>query len=188
MKSLYGSSGFLAYAAKHYDALPVEDTSEDTRRCYAALCRELRAQFEVLRSYVDVQFTETDPYETVTQMFADLERHQLRVFTGGEPLARTHALARVALPSGLTFNHIFRAVHDGLAHYPKRNDFTALGELRAFVAHAALLSPDAIRAIATETIGQQGYLRTFGDYAPQKFALLPSHVIVNAFITAEDLS
>lgn len=178
---------FLPYAAKHYDALPIDDSSPETLRCYAALCRELRAQYDVLSSFVDIDFVSEDPYPDACAMFSDLSAHHLSVYTGGSPLPPSHPFARVALPCGATYNHVFRAVHDGLAHYPLRNDFSAQGELAAFIAHAALFSPDAIRAVATETIGQQGYLRTFGDYAPQKFALLPPHVVLNAFMLAEVL-
>jgi hypothetical protein len=184
-------STYLEQVANAYDALPPADAGRgmyatETERCYVALCRELLAQFDVLRAFVDVQFTESDPYANSASMFVDLQHYRtLRVFAGGEPIPAYHMLSSIALPSGHTYNHVFRAVHDGLAHYPGRYSFGPIGEYRAFLAHARLLSPDAIRALATETLGQNAYYNVHKAYAPQKFALLPQALIMRAFLFAD---
>jgi len=177
---------FLSEVAEHYDALPLSDNSTATRRCYAALCHELDAQFFVLTSFVRVRFVAINPYQTSRHMFEDIEKHRnLDVFTGGEALAPTHLFSATAL-SGWTYNLVFRAVHDGLAHYPGRNSFSPTGEFRAFVAHTRILSPDAVRALATETLGQNAYYNVAKRYAPQKFALLSPSVIMRALSLVGD--
>ncbi len=194
---------YLADVARAYDAMPAgpgldANANATTCRCYAALCRELSAQFDVLRAFIPVYFTAADPYKNSAEMFADISgaaaagrwdyTPRLRVFTGGEPIAAGHMFSHVALRTGETYNHVFRAVHDGLAHYPGRHSFSALGEYRAFLAHARLLSPDAIRALATETLGQNAYYNVHGKYAAQKFALLPPALIARAFTLAEEVN
>ena len=180
---------YLADVARAYDALPADDSSPVVLRCYAALCRELSAQFDVLSAFVSVHFTPADPYKTSRELFDSIGvyRH-MRVFTGGEPIAPNHMFAHRALITGENYNLVFRAVHDGLAHYPGKHSFSALGEYRAFLAHARLLSPDAVRAIATETLGQNAYYNVHGKYAPQKFALLPPALIARAFTLADEVN
>ncbi len=199
-----GSLGlYLVDVARAYDAMPDDDVrgnpayTGDTLRCYAALCRELSAQFEVLQAFIPVYFTAADPYKTSQEMFADISgaaaagrwdyTARLRVFTGGEPIAPSHMFSHRALITGENYNLVFRAVHDGLAHYPGKHSFSALGEFRAFLAHARLLSPDAVRAVATETLGQNAYYNVHGKYAPQKFALLPPALIARAFTLADEV-
>ena len=210
----YSLGLYLTDVARAYDALPADDSMPmhysantcpgrpcargcdhissmpDTLRCYAALCRELSAQFDILRAFVDVQFTNSDPYTNSASMFVDVDKYRtLRVFTGGEPIPTSHMFSvYVRKYEGRTYNHIFRAVHDGLAHFPERNSFGPKGEFRAFLAHARLLSPDAIQALATETLGQNAYYIVHGKYAPQKFALLPPALIARAFTLADEVN
>lgn len=171
---------------KAYESLPiVSDDEIDTCRAYTALCSELTAQLDLLRGFVQVEFTELDPYASSVDMFNDIltERH-LQVYTGGEPIDTRHMFSRVALLNfggqAITYNHVFRAVHDGLAHYPERNSFGPVGEHRAFLAHARILSPLAVQALATETLGQNAYYYVHKTYAPQKFGLLPAELVSRA--------
>ena len=180
------TTAFLTRVARDYDALPMDDANPDTLRCYAALCLELVKQFDILRAFVTVQFTDADPYPDSRSLFEDIESNRvLRVFTGGEPIAAGHVFGCRALGTSQTYNHIFRAVHDGLAHYPGRHGFGPLGELRAFQANARLLSPSATLALATETLGQNAcynFGERRGHYAPQKFALLPPLMVARALM------
>jgi hypothetical protein len=167
-----------------YRAMPMAREDYATFSAYVALCKELRAQFGIVRAYVDVTFSPDDPYPNSRAMFNDIEQYRsLRVFTGGEPIAACHLFGSPAYIDGypgLTFNHVFRAVHDALAHYPERNSFGVTGEFRAFQAHARLLTPLAVKALATETLGQNAFYALNKAYAPQKFALLPDTLIDSA--------
>lgn len=163
-----------------YTAMPDDSDAAIVRHAYRALGQELTAQLDLLRAFVSVTFTSEDPYPTSVAMFDDIYlRRNMRVYTSNGPTF-PHAFAHVEPTSGQTYNSVFRAVHDGLAHYPGRFGFGPLGEHRAFLAHARILSPLATLALATETLGQNAFYYVHGTFAPQKFNLLPREVIAQA--------
>lgn len=173
-----------------YASLYHQPHDSDTRACYRALISELGRQFALLSAFVDVRFTSDDPYLSSTLMFTDIELNQrLYVYNVAElPLA--HPLAQVH-PNGQTYNTIFRAVHDGLAHFPQCNKFTYTGEFWAFRAHCDLMRGNvrAMRALATETLGQNAWFN-FGPrsserprpFAPQIAAAFPAGTLADALM------
>lgn len=97
-------------------------------------------------------------------------------------------------PSGRYFgskeasiNDVFRAVHDAYGHFGHGNAFfRAPGEERAWIAHSAMFSPAARRALTSETRGQNSWVNygPHGEvnrsssgadtiYAPQKTTVMP---------------
>ena len=174
----------LQSLAPVYDSANHDAEDYVTASAYAALKTELWAQFQSIP--FGVRFTVHDPYQTADEMFSALDSGSvLQVFTLAD-LPADHPFTELA-PNGESFNSVFRAVHDALAHYPLRNDFSMRGEFRAFQAHARLLSPLAQWAVATETLGQQAWLRygpTPGEFAEQKAFLLP-RVYVDTAITLD---
>lgn len=159
---------------------------------YRALIAALTAQFQLLRAFVDVSFVDIDPYDSSAMMFTDIDCnrrlsvYRIAALPQDHPLAALHA-------NGETYNSIFRAVHDGLAHYPGRNPFNFTGEFRAFQAHAALIGHSntlALQALACETLGQNAWYN-FGPnarvtdpklraFAPQVAALIPRGTLADA--------
>ena len=180
---------YLRYVASEYERAEHRPNDAYTRFCYYTLKRDLWAQFDVLKVFARVTFTATDPYGGSREMFESLGRGSLSVYNVAD-IPSDHPFAERA-PNGETFNTIFRAVHDGLAHYPERNSFGKLGEFKAFRAHCRLLGRDAQRALFTETVGQNAWYH-FGPlaehgrryFAEQKATILP--VIV--FNTHERIS
>tara|TARA_R110000772_G_scaffold24711_2_gene64929 strand:- start:667 stop:5916 length:5250 start_codon:yes stop_codon:yes gene_type:complete len=87
----------------------------------------------------------------------------------------------------VTNNDLFRAVHDAFGHSMEGAGFRARGEENAFQAHAKLFKGPALRALATETRGQNSWLN-YGPYgaknrtakigetvfADQKMGLMPT--------------
>jgi hypothetical protein len=83
-------------------------------------------------------------------------------------------------------NDRFRAVHDWLAHAGEGHSFGPTGEENAYRVHASTLSPQAQRALATETRGQNSWVN-FGPnahlpakerpFAEQKAALWPEGLL-----------
>jgi hypothetical protein len=174
---------FLSRVAAEYDTLSHRPHDTDVRQGYLALCEALDAQFTTLLGLMAVRFTTVDPYPTSGAMFDGIERtHTLDVYTAAD-LPINHPLAMTHEATGQTFNSIFRAVHDGLAHFPGRHTFGYRGEFAAFKAHARMLAGNvpAIHALATETLGQNAWYnfsrRNLGNvrkqFAPQYAALLP---------------
>jgi hypothetical protein len=82
-------------------------------------------------------------------------------------------------------NDVFRAVHDYQGHYKGNNKFGALGEEKAYQQHKKMFSPEAVKALTTETRGQNSWVNygPYGEanranpanttYADQKAGLLP---------------
>jgi hypothetical protein len=175
---------FLTRVASEYEALSHRPHDTDVQAAYHSLCECLDAQFHTLCGLVDIRFTSVDPYPTSAAMFADVaENRRLKVYTVAD-LPSFHPMGQLH-PSGQTFNAIFRAVHDGLAHYPGRNSFGYCGEFAAFKAHCRMMPGNvkAMHALATETLGQNA-VYNFGDirgtFAPQYAALLPWSTIRQA--------
>lgn len=86
----------------------------------------------------------------------------------------------------VTYNDQFRAIHDFYGHAKEGLGFRANGEDNAYRQHAAMFSPLAQQALATETRGQNSYVnygpngmtnQTAGQadtvFAPQKAGLMP---------------
>lgn len=160
--------------AAAYDALPERDTSPLGARgvlawqAWQAMAEETLRQAAVLRA-LGVHWTvvDTDPYVNAGAMFAELRATGgIRVLssraTGGHPVWTEEV------------NDTFRAVHDILGHAATGRGFDRHGEEAAYQAHAALFSPLARQALATETRGQNAsMLRAGGVFPPQKIAVLP---------------
>lgn len=155
-------------------------------RTYQALHRALRPQLETLRAFVDITVTDTDPYRDSATMFEDIRANRhLAVFAGGT-LPAGHPMADTALllsDRSISWNIVFRAVHDGLAHYPGKRSFSPVGEWRAFQAHAALIghsNREALHALFTETLAQNCVYQLTGMFAEQKAVLLPYELVQRA--------
>jgi hypothetical protein len=86
----------------------------------------------------------------------------------------------------VTANDLFRAVHDTFGHGLEGAGFRARGEENAWQAHARLFTGDALKALTTETRGQNSWLNygPHGDtnrtakledtvFAEQKTGLMP---------------
>jgi hypothetical protein len=176
---------FLSRVAAEYDTLSHTPENPAVRAPYDALCDALAVQYAQLSALVQIRFTAVDPYPSSVAMFDDLAHGRLSVYTVAD-LPSDHPFTRRNV-NGQTYNSIFRAVHDGLAHFPGLHPFSYRGEFAAFKAHARMLAGNvpAIHALATETLGQNAWYNfskrntafvRFGSpkvFAPQYAALLP---------------
>lgn len=149
--------------AARYEAAQSNENDPEVRAVYAQFVRECRAQFAQIP--VRVEFTADDPYMKSADLFADIERGAMRVYTKGEkhPLLTEEE------------NAIFRAVHDYFGHFKARGNFQPAGEFAAWVEHSKMFSAVARRALDTETIAQVA-VYFFGSkpktFATQKAVLL----------------
>lgn len=158
----------MAEVARVYEGAESSPLDPDVRRAYAALIKEVAAQFAALP--VRVVFTADDPYAASADLFRATEGGTMRVFTGGSlhPLMTKEENAR------------FRAVHDYYGHFLTRGGFGPLGETAAWRAHRAMFSAAARPALDTETIGQVA-VYFFGSrprqYAEQKAFCFPKFTL-----------
>lgn len=178
-------SDYLSSVARAYESAIHTPKDIAVIECYASLSQALTAQFDLLTAFVSVRFVDVDPYPLSAPMWADIAAGKLDVYTfatlpNNHPMRQTVKTRIGALP----LNYVFRAVHDGFAHYPERLHHDGLDrepgydELRAFRAHARLFAGNtlALRALFTETVAQVAtfhYGPTPGEYAEQKAAILP---------------
>lgn len=169
--------------AAAYAALPAVDDAPATVAAYAALVDEIQAQWDYAEDVMGITFEawtqEGQPYATSAEMRDDVASHQhLWFFTGGDP----HPFLGTPDASGLTPNDKFRAIHDLFGHAAEDYQFGPRGEENAWLHHSQMFTPEAQRALTTETRGQNSWVNfgphaalpvTERPFAEQKAALLP---------------
>lgn len=189
-----------AAVAQEYDRMPHSPQDPQVQQAYGALANEVRAQYEhaVKNGYNFDFYPEThDPYpNSPREAVLDLHHNKhMYVYpteagygTEGEdpqdhPLLGDSGVRWGGKP--VTHNDLFRAIHDFYGHAKEGLGFRADGEDNAYRQHAAMFSPSAQRALASETRGQNSWVNygPHGEhnqtatsdtvYAPQKAGLLP---------------
>jgi hypothetical protein len=147
-----------------YDALPVDDSKNpEVAAAYNKAVEEIDKQFQYLTKDlgIKVEFIKDDPYKNSDEMFEDvINNKRLKVYQGGEPHPFLGESSKDA--SGFTANEKLRAVHDYFGHFVNRNQFGKIGEEAAWVDHSKMFSPEAQRAISTETRGQNSWVNFSG--------------------------
>lgn len=152
-------------------------------KAYRALIDETRAMWQELGDIKVTAFTgDGSPYASRGAMFSDLSagRLQLRLSADmfgagadnpGHPL---NAAAGIKTVDGkdLSWNDVLRVVHDVYGHGQSGFNDSPLGRYNAYHEHARLLSPEARRALATETLAQ-GAWDNFGPHMRRKDGTVP---------------
>jgi hypothetical protein len=187
--------------AQAFEDMPHTPHDPDTKAAYDALIRETLAQYQAIKeSGLKITPTgaadypyKTNPREVVKDVADNNHMAFFKTSEGfgpGEVPDPDHPMLR---PSGekigeheLLNNDLFRIVHDYFGHVKNGYGFRGPGEDNAWRAHAAMYSPEARRAMTTETRGQNSWLnygphgefnRTANAedtiYAKQKMGLLP---------------
>ncbi len=160
-----GAEGYSGYRATR-DAIG-KPLTEETRRSYEHLTREVGDQFHHMTSPVEqgglglsFSVSDTDPYDSPAAMARDItENRHIAVLstaaTGGHSVWDNET------------NDRFRAVHDVYGHAALGRDFSRDGEEAAFRSHAQMFTPEARAALASETRMQNTYLNWGGgDFPP----------------------
>lgn len=199
-----------------FDALPQFDP--EALPHYEQFIAETNAQYRALLDEgIVFELVDADPYtpnkQGHSQMMEDLDNGRFKVLAtesgfgsgataSANPMLKTSKFVDVNGRPMLD-NDVFRAVHDSFGHGMRGNTFGSIGEYNAFLAHSELYSDYAIRAMATETLGQNtwtnygphmrdesGRLIPQGDpnykkpsqrpFSDQKVALFPEEIITEA--------
>jgi hypothetical protein len=99
-------------------------------------------------------------YKSSKELFEDIDkRGHMFVYQGGDP---HDFLGQTDPDTGLSYNEMFRAVHDYFGHAVHRNQFGPVGEETAWAAHSQMFSPLARIAMSSETRGQNSLV----NYSP----------------------
>lgn len=192
--------------ASAYDEMEHNPSDPEVQRAYKAMADETLAQYQaMLDDDVEIEFIppgRPDPYAgNPRNMTEDVRKNKhMWVFAtrdgfgsdatfdvSDNPLLGESGFEISGQPA--TINDIFRAVHDYFGHVKEGVGFRADGEENAWRAHSAMYSPEARRAMTSETRGQNSWVNygPFGEsnrtakseathYADQKIGLLPEWV------------
>lgn len=173
--------------ARYYDSATDTSNEDDTVLAYRTLAREVDIQFAYL---VDLGFwlqpwqRNGQPYANSYEMTEDVRGKHLWFFTGGDPHPLLNEQSDYIIDGiRLTYNDVFRAVHDCFGHAAEGYEFGARGEENAWIHHCMTLSSLAQQALSTETRGQNSWVNfgrysylpvTERPYAEQKAFVLPA--------------
>ncbi len=192
--------------ATSFDTMKHDPQNPEVKAAYAALVKETTAQYKaVVDSGLKVEFIDFaktgDPYKGNPRAMTEDVRKNNHMWVFGtrdgfgssdfDP-ADNPLLAETEFEiSGqkALANDLFRVVHDYFGHVKEGVGFRAAGEENAWRAHMAMFSPEAGRALTTETRGQNSWVNygPFAEfnktasgadtkYADQKIGLLPEWV------------
>ena len=161
----------IEQVATIYDERGHDPSNPEVQASYVAFIEEFTAQYDLAKANgITFDFTEDDPYPDYKSMQADMQENKhMAVYTAGNPLPEDHPLA-TETPEGVSYNSIFRGVHDLFGHLA--HDFTfdnSEGEFHAFQSHLQMFSPEARGALAQETLAQTCWYEAHGqsEYPPQ---------------------
>lgn len=185
--------------AQAYQAMPHDPSNPQVAASYDALKQDVTDQWNHAVAN-GIQFepwgTEGQPYKNSAEMAQDVRNNNHLYFFQGGDMPADHPLAATSPDTGLTYNDMFRAVHDLYGHAQGGYEFGPRGEENAWRTHSQMMSPAALPAMTTETKGQNSWVN-FGPhlqvdgafpakgeagfippaerpFAEQKAALLPS--------------
>lgn len=156
--------------AAEYENAYHDPEDPDVRKSYDAFKKETLAQWKAIKDAgydLEPVSSAESPYVHGADVARDLNENKHMVFNLSESAFGVPGQSENQLmlePSGetshgkeLSFNDIFRAVHDFFGHGAKGLSFGPRGEFNAWREHSALYSPEAQGALAAETIGQTAW-------------------------------
>lgn len=158
----------------------MEDNYADpkVKKAYDAMVTETIDQYKaMLDNGYFVEINNQEPYSSAQDMINDLRNQKrMKIFSTesgfGDASITPEARSKSPLlkdsgfkdSSGQTLlvNDVFRAVHDFFGHSELGNGFGAIGEENAWNVHARMYSPEARKAMTSETRGQNSYVNFSG--------------------------
>ena len=195
-----------AKIADAYDSMVDNPQEPATAKAYAALVTEIKAQYAaVIKAGLKPEFVDYAkngfPYEQSPYLMAEDVKQNNHIWefstkdgfgpNDGIDVSKNPLLADSGYTiSGqpATVNDLFRVVHDYFGHIKQGTGFDSNGEENAWRSHASMFGPEAVKAMTTETRGQNSWVNfgPFGKenresdkfegvhFAPQKIGLLPA--------------
>lgn len=170
--------------AAAYEKMQNNPNDPEVIKAYEALIEETMAQYQALKdtglNFTFLKPNMPDPYAASPALgYKDvIENKNLTVFPtdfgyGSDAAfdaSKNPMLTKVGTigdKEDAVANDAFRVVHDVFGHLGSGNpQFRSAGEERAFLQHMRMYTPEARRAMAAETRGQNSFVN-FGPYANQ---------------------
>lgn len=164
--------------AKVFDKLKPNPKDPNVKKAYKALATEVLEQYqELLDAGYVIEIDNGEPYKNSAEMIADLrDNKRIKIFSteagfGSDQITDQQREDNPMLDDSglkdangntLLVNDVFRAVHDFFGHAKLGNSFGPKGEEIAWRVHSKMFSPDARRAMTTETRGQNSWVNFSG--------------------------
>lgn len=173
-----------------YEAAEDMPNDPEVQKAYKALAEESKSQFDLLidNGYsVEMFDGKGEPYANSKEMLADLkDNKRLVIFSTEEGFGESGITdeQRAANPmladSGrvdangkpMLLNDLFRFVHDAFGHGELGNGFGPIGEENAWYVHSQMFSPEARRAMTSETRGQNSWVN-YGKHIRREDGSIP---------------
>jgi hypothetical protein len=171
--------------ARVYDQLVSNPNDPAVISAYKKLVEETKQQYDYLTKKlgIKIEYIKGDPYNVKNaagEMIPDSRLMMEDVLKNKRLQVRDSSIDFAEYPHpilSIEENNLFRAVHDFFGHAASGRGFAADGEEAAWVSHSSMFTPEARRAMTTETRGQNSYYNFFDPkrkmFAPQKAALFP---------------
>jgi len=177
-----GSRGLDEARAKRISDAFIEmkhdPSNPEVKAAYEALVKETIDQYQdFLDAGFKVEINNEEPYANSQEMVDDLRNNnRIKIFStesgfgsneitdaqrADNPLLRDSGFKDVNGKT-LLVNDVFRAIHDFYGHAELGNSFGPKGEENAWNVHVRMFSPEAARAMTTETRGQNSYVNFSG--------------------------
>ena len=178
----YGSRSLDEARAKRisdaFDAMKHDPNNPEVKAAYEALAKETLDQYnEFAKAGYKVEINNNEPYNNSQEMIDDLRNNKrMKIFStesgfgdskitdkqrAENPLLRDSGIKDIN-GKPLLINDVFRAIHDFYGHAELGNSFGPKGEENAWNVHARMFSPEARKAMTTETRGQNSFVNFSG--------------------------
>jgi hypothetical protein len=155
-----------------------DPNNPEVKAAYEALAKETLEQYkEFAAAGYKVEINNNEPYANSQEMIDDLRNNKrMKIFSTESgfgdtkitdkqrkenPLLRDSGIKDVN-GKPLLINDVFRAIHDFYGHAELGNSFGPKGEENAWNVHARMFSPEARKAMTTETRGQNSFVNFSG--------------------------
>lgn len=182
--------------AQAFNEMKHDPTNPDVKKAYDALIKETADQYKALKAAglktEKIKPGMENPYKSSDDLFKDLTENEHMWYYPteqgfGSGNISDHPLQQMVEIDGeqIPANDLFRIVHDYFGHAKEGYKFGSKGEEAAWRAHMQMFSPEAQKALTTETRGQNSWVNygPYGEanranpaqtrYADQKAGLLP---------------
>lgn len=158
---------FAKRVADAYDVMKHESETPAVKKSYQAMANEVKKQWDYATKEMGMKFEpwtkEGQPYANSKEMVNDVRDNKHLYFFQGGDIKPESPMAKVDKDTGLTYNDMFRAVHDLFGHAAHGFEFGPKGEENAYLVHRQMFPAEAIPALTSETRGQNSWVN-FGKH------------------------
>ena len=161
-----------------YDKMKDDPTDPEVKAAYEVMAKETLDQYDAITAKgYKLEINNNEPYSSSEDMINDLrDNNRMKIFStesgfGEEPITDKQREENILLKDSgrkdangetLLVNDVFRFVHDFFGHAKLGNSFGPIGEENAWRVHSEMYSPEAKKAMTSETRGQNSWVNFSG--------------------------